>query len=70
MKTKALEGIADALKRSKPTNDYSDEWRQWQEDMLGIARVLKEHNKYFSYEKFYLQCGIDPLKLKITDVSE
>lgn len=70
MKVVTMSGIADAFRMSKPTNEFSERWHQWQEDMLAVARVLKEHNSYFSYEKFYIQCGIEPINLRVTDVAE
>lgn len=70
MKAKTIEGIADAFKRSKPTNEYSTEWQQWQEDMMSVAKVLKEQNHYFSYEKFYIQAGIEPVNLRVLDAGK
>lgn len=65
MKKQTLEGISDAFRRTKPDHHRSAEAEQWLADVMEVAKILKKYNDFFSYDTFYIECGIEPLNLKV-----
>lgn len=63
MTRKHFESLADALKRTKPSQEdilmQRGEYNQWKDCVRAVASACLEHNGRFDRDTFYRACGYE-----------